>query len=175
MADSEKQHGMLGQWYVRPLSVDEADQWVEQLQQRRQRALRTARPCICCQIGLLMGHFWQGKEIEGEYLNLRKKFANHRRVLALLELIVGQLRISRQLNGALQHLEQGFELAHGLLTSADYFLLVKRHKLLSRIPLQQRASPGKTLQELTAMAAVIEQLESSHTRQRAYSHSQNDF
>lgn len=161
MSEIRHDHGLLGRWYATPLSVAEAERLVAGLQARHQQGLRAGRGCSTCQIGLLIGGFWRGKDIEAAYLNLSRRLQGRRHAQALLELVMGQLLMSRQLEGARGHLARGFELAHGLLCSADYFTLLKRHALLTHIPLSLQPQAPRDLPQLLAMAAVIERLQAA--------------
>jgi hypothetical protein len=84
--------------------------------------------------------------------------ATAKRDRALLELVFGQLLMSRKQQPALRHLDAGFRLAAGYLEAGDYFLLVRRHELLRHIPLSGETAAPRGLQSLLAEAAVIRQL-----------------
>ena len=82
----------------------------------------------------------------------------------MLEMVYGQLLLSRRQWPALQHLDRGFSLAAGYLEATDYFLLVRRHDLLRHIPLADAPVVPHGLQALLAEAAVIRQLQGTAGR-----------
>jgi hypothetical protein len=89
---------------------------------------------------------------------------------ALLELVYGQLLISRKRADAHQHLAGGFALAVGHLASADYFRLVRQHELLSYLPLSETPSVPQELESLLEEAAVIRLLRAAECRPYGLAH-----
>lgn len=66
--------------------------------------------------------------------------------------------MSRRLEGARSRLERGFATAEPLLSPADYFLVLKRHRHLSVLPLSPTPLPAEPLDGLLATAAVMERM-----------------
>ena len=96
-----------------------------------------------------------GEDIRDDLERLRKLLRTTAHGAALVELIYGQLLMSRRLRGARLHLDRGFLRAGRLLTTDDYFILLKRHQQLSRLPLTQTPLPPADLPSLLTTAAVI--------------------
>jgi hypothetical protein len=117
----------------------------------------------------LLGHFWMGVSISLEYQQL-VAFAIAQRDRALLEVVYGQLLLSRRQQPAMLHLERGFRLAARYLAATDYFLLVRRHDLLRHIPLSDVPVAPQGLQSLLAEAAVIRQLQGTGRQTCSVSH-----
>ncbi len=89
---------------------------------------------------------------------------------ALVELVYGQLLISRKLAGALEHLDRGFTLAIPRLESGEYFTLLRRHELLRALPLHATASAAQSLSDLLTEARVIRRLQPHGRRRTAHPH-----
>ncbi|MDE2089269.1 MAG: hypothetical protein KGJ12_04550, partial [Gammaproteobacteria bacterium] len=78
---------------------------------------------------------------------------------ALVELVYGQLLMSRKLYGAMEHLTAGFARAANLFAPDEYFSVLKRHALLGHLSLSERPSAPQDLASLLTEAAVIRRLE----------------
>jgi hypothetical protein len=115
----------------------------------------------------LVCHFQGRGDVGLEYEKLQAATGD-RVERALLELVFGQLLLSRKQAGAHQHLADGFALAVDYLASADYFGLLRQHELLACLPLSETPSVPRDLKSLLAEAGVIKQLQAGeciHYRQ----------
>ena len=101
--------------------------------------------------------FLAGTDIEPGYQQLVAT-SRATRDTALLELVVGQLLISRKLQPATVHLKQGFIQAARYLNAPDYFRLVRRHELLGYLVLRENPAAPQPLDALLSEAAVIKRL-----------------
>lgn len=160
--------GPLGMWYADPLDKGQARALLAEGERRRLRAARSGRHCLSAELQQLVAHHWLGRPLEGDYQRLALAARGTAHGRALVELIYGQLLMSRRLRGAMRHLERGFSLAHALLAPADYFLLLKRHSLLGRLPLGKQPLPAESLHGLLATAAVIARLQPQQRPKRAH-------
>jgi hypothetical protein len=153
-----KRLGSLAAWYGEPLAAADA----ERLRAGAEKALRyrlcTGQPVFQVHVQQLLARYWAGASISIEYQQLAA-FACGKPDLALLEIIYGQLLMSRRHWPAMQHLDRGFNLAAAYLEATDYFLLVRRHELLRLLPLSQVPLAPQGLQSLLVEAAVIRQLQ----------------
>jgi hypothetical protein len=102
-------------------------------------------------------HYWMHSDCAFEYRQL-SALADDDKELALLELVYGQLMISRKRLPARQHLARGFSLAARYLDTAEYFLVVRRHELLACLALSGPPAFPRNLQSLLTEAAVIRRL-----------------
>lgn len=165
---------ILGRWYAEPLSADEARQCFAEASRRLEQRLRHGGRTLCCRLHLMMARFWQGEDISEEYRNLQRLAAGRAHSRALLELIYGQLLLSRQLTGALEHLDYGFNLARNLFTAGDYFTVMNRHRLLRQLPLSDTPAEAKPLESLLTSARVIERMRQSAPARPNYPHDPKD-
>ena len=154
----------LAAWYGEPLDTADAEHLYAETEKALMHRLRAGLPVFQLQVIQLLCHYWMELSISLEYRQLTA-LASGKRDRALLELVCGQLLLSRRRKPALQHLDHGFRLAAGYLEATDYFLLVRRHDLLRYIPLSDAGVAPQGLQSLLAEAAVIRQLqgEGPHT------------
>lgn len=152
-------------WYAQPLTATAA----AGLQFEARRSVQSAlaggaargQP-LAARLAELIAGFWQGRTVALDYRSLT---ATHPpEVVAVVELIYGQLLISRKLAGAWEHLERGFALAVPQLAPADYFALLRRHELLRILPLGSEASAARTLPDLLTEARVIRRLQPAGRR-----------
>lgn len=111
---------------------------------------------VCCSLA--------GTDIEPGYRQLSAT-VHDARDTALLELVYGQLLISRKLRPAIMHLEQGFLRAARYLESGDYLRLLRRHDLLGNLLLTGTPADPQPLDALLSEAAVIRRLR-EHTGRR---------
>lgn len=151
-------HALLARWYATPLDRDAAVALLRAAQQREAMRVRRGKSCYTCRLQRMIAHYWLGKEIDEELraLQLRLRNTAHGRILA--ELIYGQLLMSQRRTGAMTALDHAFHTARHLLTPADYFVLFKRHGLLSHLPLGTQPQQPLSLAELLTTAVVIERL-----------------
>ncbi len=157
----------LAAWYADPLPLREARLLHEMARRKRQACLRRGESCFRLELLQLVCRYWLEANAGVAYrqlASLARDDAEH----ALLELVYGQLLISRKLQTARRHLERGFSLAAQRLDSADYFALVRRHEQLDWLHLTQLPARPLPLQTLLNEAAVIARLaggqRSTHVR-----------
>ena len=167
-------YALLGYWYATPLTPEQASALLHQATERRQRALRRGGRCRLCRLLEMVAEFWLGEPVEEQYAALRHTFRGSAHGRALVELVYGQLLASRRLPGAHRHLAEGFRIAKPLLSAGDYFVVMKRHKLLQRLPLAAHPSPPVGLHELLNTAAVIDRLQQSVPTRLHYEFDPND-
>lgn len=145
--------GTTARWYADPLSPLEAEQLYERASTRLRCCLRGRCGCFTAQMLQKIAIFWLEERLTQLHI------ADHPHKHALITLIDGQLLMSRQLQGASEQLERGFQLAMPFLRAGDYFVLVEQHRLLRLIPLHQQPQPPQSLTSLLTMAAVINRLQ----------------
>ena len=164
----DKSEGILGRWYAEPMDREAALQLYAAAEARLHRYLRTGRHCLTCRFGLVIARFWLDKDFENELESLRhvSRGSGHARVLC--ELLHGQLLMSRQLEGAMAHLERAFMLGRDLFSPADYFRIMKRHQLLDLIPLSKQPATPRTLHELLTSAAVMREFDKRQQRRKPF-------
>ncbi|RRQ21928.1 hypothetical protein [Thiohalobacter thiocyanaticus] len=148
----------LADWYALPLPEPAARALLAQARQRRQSALKRGEAVLVQRLIELIAGWWCGQDLDMHHASLSAE-CRERHEQALLELVTGQLLISRRLAAARPHLQQGFALAAPLLPAQDYFTVMKRHGLLEYLPLGPSASAPLTLDELLTEAAVIRRLQ----------------
>ena len=153
----------LSRWYAGPLSKAQADHLVSEVRGRK----HSQRPRVLLDIELLVGHFWQGRDIFSE-LAPRFQITTGQDERALLELVTGQLLISRKLNGALEYLDQGFRHATPFLSARDYLALMNRHRRLRSLELGEGGGAGLTLDELLQEAAVVDRIRGGEPHRMRY-------
>jgi len=152
-----KRQVSLAAWYGEPLALSDALRLCAEAERLLRSRLCTGQPVFQLQVLQLLSHYWMGDSTSLDYQQLAAA-ATTQRDRALLEIVYGQLLLSRRRRPALQHLDCGFGFAAGYLEATDYFLLVRRHDLLRHIPLSDKAAAPQGLQSLLAEAAVIRQL-----------------
>lgn len=148
----------LGRWYGDPMDAQAAGALLGEVHRRRQAAYQGGGGCRNCGHYELIARFWLGRATAGTY-ETQRQLQTDPRERALLDLIMGQLRMSRRLRGALALLRQGFFAAAPHLQAREYFELLKRHQLLARLPLSERPAAPAPLDRLLTEAAVIERLQ----------------
>jgi len=148
----------LAAWYGEPLAAADAEQLFAVTEKALRSRLCAGLPAFRLHVMQLLCHFWMDISVSLEYPQLAASVAAQPD-RALLEIVYGQLLLSRRLRPAQEHLDRGFSLAAGYLEATDYFLLVRRHELLRHIPLSAAAAAPQGLQSLLAEAAVIRQLQ----------------
>jgi len=169
LALSEPQVSLVA-WYGEPLNTGDAEHMYAETGKALTRRLCAGLPVFQLQLAQLLCHNWMDVCILPEYRQLTI-LAGGKRDRALLELVYGQLLLSRRRTPGLQHLDCGFRLAAGYLEAADYFLLVRRHDLLRYLPLSAAGVAPQGLQSLLAEAAVIRQLQGARRHTCSVSHS----
>ncbi len=139
----------LGEWYAVPL--DPAAREV------LARCVATSDSLVQ-RFGGLISAFWSGADPAMAYESLGGLLGEEGRERALLELVQGQLLMSRRLPGAMDHLDRGFRLAVPWLGARDYFRVLKRHELLRELPPAVSPQPPRDLDALLTEARVIRRL-----------------
>ena len=148
----------LGRWYADPLTPQQAQTLLEETRTRRHPRAGRNRRCYTCQLQELVARYWLGEAVQDEYQRLAQRLRHTSHGRALLELIYGQLLMSRRLSAARRHLDEGFRRAVPLLSTTDYFAILRRHQQLARLPLTDNELPPQTLAALLTTAAVIERM-----------------
>ena len=153
----------LAGWYAAPMTRSAAADLLTRSQSVIQQRLREGSDWYQLHLLVMLCLFWQGADVKTGYCEAIRCFpGQHAR--ALLELVTGQLLVSRKLSGAGAFLARGLQLATDLLPNRDYFMLLRRHEMLARLPLSNTPSPAQNLPELLVEAAVISRLQAEHTR-----------
>ena len=112
--------------------------------------------------GLIVA-YWRGGSVEADYKNLLV-LAEEQRQQAMLRLCYGQLLLARRCENAWKYLDEGFRLSANMLQADEYFQVLKRHELLSGLPLSAEPSQPAPLDELLTEARVISRLRGRGTR-----------
>lgn len=146
----------LSLWCADPLTREQAHDLLERAERRGQAYLRRGRSCLTCELQRLAARFWLEEPTGDHFDVLRARLRDSgSRARALVELTEGQLLMSRRLRGALSRLERGFAVSEPLLSPADYFAVLKRHRQLAVLPLSPTPLPPEGLEGLLATGAVI--------------------
>lgn len=165
---------ILGRWYAEPQDADEAQRVFVEVSQRMERRLRHGGGTLCCRLLLMRAKFWQGMEISSDYESLRHLARRSAHGRVLLELVYGQLLLSRRLAAGITHLERGFRLAANLFTASDYLLVMNRIRLLRQLPLSDSPVKAQPLESLLTSAKVIERMMQTTPSRPDYSHDPKD-
>ena len=165
---------ILGRWYAEPQTFTEANQHYAAANHRLERRLRHGGGTLCCRLQLMCAKFWLDKEISNDYQGLLHPASRTPHGRALLELVYGQLLMTRQLAGAGEHLERGFNLATHLFTASDYFTVMNRHRRLRHLPLTNHSSSPSSLKHLLVTAQVIERMEQPEKKRGEYKFDNRD-
>ncbi|MCW8829447.1 MAG: hypothetical protein OQK94_10375 [Gammaproteobacteria bacterium] len=168
------QPSILGRWYANPLPPDEARQLLARSEQREQECKRHGGNTFTCQLQIMVSRFWLNETIHDHYLMLRPVAARNAHGRVLLELVYGQLLISKRLAGGMPHLEEGFKQAFRLFAASDYLQVMNRHRLLRQLPLADTPTPAEPLEALLTTARVIERMKQSDKLRPALEHDPKD-
>jgi hypothetical protein len=147
----------LGGWHADPISASDARSLLQDAHRQQQRAIATGSDRLVGSIREMIARFWLDRAIEPHFRNLIKLAADQR-ARAIVELVYGQLLMSRRLIGAMDHLRNGYAVGSKYLGPAEYFHVMKRHELLTYLPLSPRPSDPMDLASLLREAAVIREL-----------------
>lgn len=152
-------------WYAQPLAPSAAAGLHQEARRAVQRALAggavRGQPLAPRLVELIAG-FWLDRAVA---LDHRSLIMTHPpESAALVELVYGQLLISRKRAGAFAHLDRGFALLARHLAPSDYLTLLRRHDWLRALPLREEPSVPQTLAELLTEARVIRRLEPAGRR-----------
>ena len=166
-------HPRLGDWYANPIT----NSATARLQRRAQRALEHGfahgEDCFAARLQEIAASFWLDRSIEGKYQSL-VAISTDKHQHALIDLVVGQLLISRKLTGALHYLDAGFSRAANLLKPAEYFRILKRHEVLRHLVLGRQSLPAQDLASLLAEARVVARLRGVNATVSQARHSPGD-
>lgn len=161
----------LGRWYADPCTETEAQAALARIAAREQRLHRRGRSSFTLKLAAMLARAALGQDVEQDYLRLSALAARHcTRARALVELIYGQVLITRRRPGAMAHLDQGFALARHLFAPGDYFLVLKRHTALALLPPAEL--PPEPLETLLTTADVMAHMGMRHHRPH---HDSNDI
>jgi hypothetical protein len=148
----------LADWYATPMAPRQVDVLLPVVEHAVQQRLRAGACCFEARLLGLICRWWQQREVQTTCEELRQTAASPHQ-LALLHLIYGQLLASRKLEPAMEWLASGFRYAAGLVTSAEYFRLLRRHEVLGRLTFGTSPAAAQDLPALLAESAVIERLQ----------------
>jgi hypothetical protein len=163
------QRPSLAAWYAGPLAAGELARLQLAAETGLQSRLCTGASCFRPQLLQLVCRFLAGTVVEPGYRQLSAT-VHDARDTALLELVYGQLLISRKLQPAARHLRQGFMRAARYLDSGDYLRLLRRHELLGCLVLTGAPADPQPLGALLSEAAVIRRLRGNTGRCSASAH-----
>ena len=144
--------GTLGHWYADPIDAETAHRLLERCRVHR----RGRRPFT--RALELAARFQLNESIDFDYRLLVDELRPHPHAAALLELVYGQLLISRKLRAGITHLKRAEQLAARLFAPGDYFTVIERHELLAELALGDAPSPPLPLESLLTEARVIRRL-----------------
>lgn len=147
----------LGNWYADPITNSAADNLQRRARQALQHGYAHGEDCFAARLQDIAASFWLGRSIEGDYRSLAATSTDEHQH-ALIDLVFGQLLISRKLAGALHYLDSGFSRAANLLKPADYFRVLKRHELLRHLVLGRQPAAAQDLTSLLGEARIIARL-----------------
>lgn len=164
----------LGLWYADPLSPDQARQLLEQSEKREAIRKRHGGNTLTCRMQKMIATFWLDGDIHDAYRMLKPAAARSAHGRALLELVYGQLLLSRQQKDGLPHLEKGFRLAANLFAAGDYLEVMNRHRLLRQLPLYDAPAAAEALEALLVSAQVIERMKQADNTRQPYRHDPKD-
>jgi hypothetical protein len=163
------QQPSLAAWYAGPLTAGELARLqlaaAAGLKSRLCKGGSSFRP----QLLQLVCQSLAGTDIEPGYRQLSAS-VHATRDMVLLELVYGQLLISRKLQPATKPLEQGFMRAARYLDSGDYLRLLRRHELLGYLVLTDTPADPQPLDALLSEAAVIRRLRENTGRRNENDH-----
>lgn len=140
----------LADWHGDPVSPNMASNWLNSADNRNADALTR-----------LVGRYWAGLRCDVLLAELQRN-ANNAQQTALIDLVWGQLLMARRLEGAMAHLNRGFDVAAPLLSARDYLRVLKRHQTLSWLVLNPVPSPPQTLTDLIRLAEVTRRLRAAN-------------
>lgn len=165
---------LLGTWYADPMTPQQAAALLADCEERENRRKRHAGNLLVCRLQKMIARYWLGDDIGPHYGMLRTTAGRSAHGRALLELIYGQLLLSRRLAEGMVHLERGFRMATTLFSAADYLLVMNRHRLLRQLPLGEQPANAEPLEALLTSARVIERMRGAGQHRPVYSHDPKD-
>jgi hypothetical protein len=147
----------LGRWHANPIAEADARRLLARGRRSTQQAYRRGASSLPGEIERMVASFALGCLPTDELVSLIHASTNPAE-RALLQLLLGQLLMSRRVEGATQWLRSGFDSAHDLFLPEDFFAVMKRHELLAELPLYARPRAPVDLDTLLQEAAVIRRL-----------------
>lgn len=153
----------LDAWYAEPLTRRQAERLAQLARKALQQAYARGGAGYELRILEMVAGFWLDQPVDHLYASLAAVPASQRQK-ALLELVYGQLLVSRRLDSAQSHLDSGFHLAADLFEPDSYFELMHRHDLLSELQPCSRPVPAQPLPLLLNEAKIIRRIEPRRTR-----------
>lgn len=157
----------LHDWYANPLDQPQALELLEQAHAMLQSSCLNGSETFHCHLQEIIARFWLNQNIDIHVHTLRQTTSKPA-LLALLEMVYGQLLASRKLAGAIDHLTAGFNSASDLLPAAEYFKLSRQLELLNCLPYSDTPAPAQDLNSLLGEAAVIKRLQESRRGPKQY-------
>ena len=130
----------LGDWFAVPLCMDQAEHLLTEARQAMQRAYARGNAGYEMRILELIACYWLDRPVDHLYTSLSAAL-DEQHHQALLELVYGQLLMSRRQAAAMSHLDTGFKLAAGLLEPDVYFEMIRRHDMLRSLHAAKRSVP----------------------------------
>lgn len=146
----------LAAWYASPLTQMQAKALETLARRRLQQAMTHKTNSLVPRLADVIAGFWLGRDVRHDYRSLMATLPEPQR--ATIELVYGQLLMSCKRSAAMLHLERGFERATAALAPGAYFVLLRRHTLLSYLVLTPTGVPPQTLADLLQEARVIKRL-----------------
>lgn len=161
--------GSLDNWWADPLDRDLAEALLAEVRRALQQAYALGSSGDALRILEIIALFWLQRPVGHLYSSLHATPGNQLQH-SLLELVYGQLLLSRRQAGAVEHLDAGFRLAAELLEAESYFALMKRHDLLRHLTPSTHPVEPQPLNELLVEARVIQRLNGRGTHRKISSH-----
>jgi len=163
----------LNLWYGEPLTRYQTEQLTLFSRQKQKQALFNGDECLSFQLKEMIARFFMNRDINIEYSNLVKTTREDKKI-ALIELVFGQLLMSKKIDTAMLHLDKGFQIAQKYLNATDYFSILKRHELLGVLKLDNKPSEPKSLSSLLVEASIIKQFETRNGSGKSYTGNPHD-
>lgn len=155
----------LSAWHAEPLTQAAAQALLNDVRISMRKNVIQNRQILALRLQEMIARFWLGYPIVMMYETLIAQTWNDND-RALIELVYGQLLMSKKLQGASVHLHKGFGLARKALGPEEYFLLMNRHNLLDFLVLSKTPATGQNLQTLLNEAGVIQRLQAGRGKSR---------
>ncbi len=157
----------LHEWYANPLDHRQAQELLQQANDRMQSACLGGSETFYCHVQEMIARFWLDQNIDINFQALHHT-TSEPALLALLEIVYGQLLASRKLTGAIDHLATGFSASSDLLPANEYFKLSKQLELLNYLPYSDTPAPAQDVDGLLTEAGVIKRLQEGRREPKQY-------
>ena len=146
-------------WLADPMDADQATRLLEAARARLLGGRCDERARLRARLAELVARFHLDRDVEADYLSLvALAGAQDGCEAARVELVYGQLLVSRRLARGWRHLDRGFRLGAGCFAPGAYFEVMKRHALLRLLPCGARPRPAADLDALVTEARVVKRL-----------------